>query len=279
MTILNLNLNLFSDLKIDLNNDSMDKIDINIRGWEKITEKPLPNKFWLSIVGPPGSFKTIFCINVTNNLIQKGFKCIYVSTEMSSSEVISQALSLRFNWKKIVNDKDLIIVDTENQSWVNGKLKDKIPSNSNEDLVNFITLSDAIRHIRMNWDLTDKVIMVIDSVASLWEDKPAMSRKFFRFIKRQTQIYFDLVLITSQLAIGTSHAFGFGIEHGVDGILRTGEYFEDGEMKNWILCVKLRSINPNRKLFSTDVDLHGFIIKDEIDIKGRYSDIYDVFSH
>lgn len=258
------------------------KVKIGINGFKQITIKHLTDKFWLATVGSPGSYKTVFCITEAEHQLQNGACLIYVTTEMSRHEIIGQARTFGFNWEEYINQQRLIIIDTENQRWDPSRgIVETTDEKGTKDLVEFDTFAEAILWARKvyDWELNQFTALIIDSVASLWEDKPAMSRKYFRFIKRRTQNWFNLVIVTSQLAIGTSRAFGFGIEHGVDGIIRTGEYFENGEMKNWLLPVKMRGMPVNKKLFKTKVNSSGGLeIGEPLNVEGRYATVYDAFS-
>jgi KaiC/GvpD/RAD55 family RecA-like ATPase len=254
------------------------KIRLGIEGFTQITIKPLPIKVWAGFIGEAGAGKTVFCITSLNYHLENGRNAIYASTEMTEDQLIQQARSLGFQWEKFIEEGSLFIIDTENQYWENGNLKRGIGSGKT-DLLNYVNFTDAVIAVRNQWELNEESILVIDSVAGLWEDKPAMSRKFFRYIKRKIQNYFSMALITSQLSVGSNKAFGFGIEHLVDSIFRMGHYFEDGKVKGWILCQKMRGVQINRKLLRSEIsNKGGFKIKEVINMEGRYMTVYDAFS-
>ena len=269
----------------------MTRFSLEIEGFEKITEKKFPKNFWLSLVGPPGCFKSIICIAEAEELMKNNnVKVIFVTTEAGAEDIITQARTFGFNWRNRVEKGELFIIDTEGTRFSNGSfvpidgLKERMDGSQmtsnaqGKDLTDLQTLTDAILFIRQRWELSEPSLLIIDSVATLWDDKPAMSRKYFRFIRRRLKVWFNLAIITSQLAVGTNKAFGFGVEHGADGIIRVGKFFENGEMKHWILCDKLRGLQFAKNLFSINVGDTGPQISEKIPMRGRYMTVYDAFS-
>jgi len=269
----------------------MTRLKFDITGFKQITHKKLLANSWIALVGPPGCFKSILCISEAEALIRgKNTKVIFVTTEAGKEDVITQARTIGFDWDKRIENNELFIIDTEGYRFNNGELipidglKERMDGSNmssgekGKDLIDLQTLTDAILVVRRRWDVSDPCLLIIDSVATLWDSAPAMSRKYFRFIRRRLKVWFSLVIVTSQLAVGTKMAFGFGVEHGADGIIRVGKYFESGEMKHWILCDKLRGIAFQKNLFGIIVDNTGPIVTDRIPMRGRYMTVYDAFS-
>jgi KaiC/GvpD/RAD55 family RecA-like ATPase len=249
---------------------STNKVETGFKGFRKITPKKVPSQFWISLVGPPGSFKTVFSIQSVEDHLQKGWKAIYISTEMSPDDIVGQARTIGYDWEAPLRDGSLIILDTE--------LDENHYFPEGEDPTDHIVLTDSILGLRKRGELHEDWMLVIDSVASLWEDKPVMSRKFFRYIKRKLKIWFSLAVVTSQLSVTTNRAFGFGIEHLTDGILRTANYIEDGEMQSCLACVKMRATQVRRALFKTRVNSSGPEILDRMELQGRKASLYDALT-
>jgi KaiC/GvpD/RAD55 family RecA-like ATPase len=248
------------------------KVGLGLKGFERITPKRIPRQFWVSLVGPPGSFKTVFCIQAVESRLREGWKAIYVTTEMSPENIVGQARTIGYDWETPLREGSLTIMDTEVDE--NHYFPDE------KDPTDYLIMSDTIlaQRKRGTPSVQEDWILVIDSVASLWEDKPVMSRKFFRYIKRKLKIWFSLVFVTSQLSVTTNRAFGFGIEHLTDGILRTANYIEDGEMQSCLACVKMRATQVDRSLFKTRVTSAGPEILDKMEVRGRRANLYDALS-
>lgn len=246
---------------------------LGVEGFEKITPKLLPDKFWIALVGPPGSFKTVMCICAMEYHMKKGVKCLYIATESEIAHITDQAKSFNFKWQERITNGDLVIVDW--QLHLEETLKESDRQSSPH--LNFTELIINKRK-QMGGIATINAMLVIDSVVTLWEDRAVMASKFFRYIRRRLQHLFNMAIVTSQMASSTKRAYGAGIEHIVDGILRTGSYFENGEMKTYLICVKLRERKVNRVLLLMEVNSSGVKITDQIQMSGRVANVYDAFS-
>lgn len=243
-----------------------------IPGFEKVTPKKIPNGFWVALVGPPGTFKTILSIASLEFHMSRGAKCIYVSTEEPEKDILNQAEAFGYKWREKIASGDLVIIDWQEHLQMLLGDKDKTKGIH-------LKFVDVILAERKKWGIaTEDAMMVIDSVVTLWEDMPQMAMKMFRYVRRRLQKFFNQVFIVSQMASSTNRAYGASVEHIVDGIIRTGNYVEDGYLKTWLMCVKMRELAVNRALLSVEVDASGPKIHERIEMRGRYSTVYDAFS-
>ncbi|HIE13712.1 TPA: KaiC domain-containing protein, partial [Candidatus Bathyarchaeota archaeon] len=60
------------------------------------------------------------------------------------------------------------------------------------------------------------------------------------FLKKVLAKWDFTILLTSQYAITTSEAFGWGVEHIADGIIRFRRFVREGVLKRYILIEKMR---------------------------------------
>ena len=67
-----------------------------------------------------------------------------------------------------------------------------------------------------------------------------MARKYSYFIKKVLSKWDFTIVVTSQYAITTSDAFGFGVEHIADGILRFRRFVRNGVLRRYLLVEKMR---------------------------------------
>ncbi|MFP3402980.1 MAG: ATPase domain-containing protein, partial [Acidilobus sp.] len=103
--------------------------------------------------------------------------------------------------------------------------------------------------------------LIIDSMSTFWLDKPALARKYSYAVKRVLYRWDFTVLMTSQYAITTSSAFGWGLEHVADGIIRFGRRIVNGELKRYVLVEKMRQTPHDLKVHYIDiVDGKGLVI-------------------
>jgi len=86
-----------------------------VRGLDSALQGGIPEGSWVSVYGPPGSYKTLHSLAFCLSALANGEKCVYVSTEMDYVQIKEQLESL--GWKpdkvygthftsKIVNNKD-----------------------------------------------------------------------------------------------------------------------------------------------------------------------------
>ena len=106
-----------------------------IRGLDDALQGGVPEGSWVSVFGPPGSYKTLhglaFCLNAVNS----GERCIYVSTEMYYPQIKRQLESLGWKYNayerqftnRIIEDRDygsyeLVWIDLDSLYWWAKKL-------------------------------------------------------------------------------------------------------------------------------------------------------------
>ncbi|MCS7120896.1 MAG: KaiC domain-containing protein, partial [Candidatus Bathyarchaeota archaeon] len=90
--------------------------------------------------------------------------------------------------------------------------------------------------------------LVIDSLSAFWLDKPAMARRHSYFVKKVLSKWDFTVMATSQYAITTSEAFGWGIEHIADGIIRFRRSVRKGSLRRFMLIEKMRQTNHSLQM-------------------------------
>ncbi|MEM2104469.1 MAG: KaiC domain-containing protein [Candidatus Bathyarchaeia archaeon] len=207
----------------------MERLSTGVPALDGMLSGGIPRGFSVAVTGEPGTGKTILCIHFTAQGIADGDKCIYVTTEESRGSIITQAGQFGFDFSSAVNDGKLVIIDalmgTENQ-WT-------IKALTVEELVSkVIEAKKALGYGRAR--------LVIDSLSAFWLDKPAMARRHSYFVKKVFSKWDFTILATSQYAITTSEAFGWGVEHIADGIIRFRRFVRNGFLKRYVLVEKMR---------------------------------------
>jgi len=210
----------------------------------------IPRSFLIASTGEPGTGKSIFAIHFITQGIRDGDICILVTTEESRESIIAQALQFGFDFKKAMEDKKLIIIDAlmgREDQW-------SLKTLEIEDLVDKII--DAKKNLGYG-----RARLVIDSLSAFWLDKPVMARKYSYFIKKVLAKWDFTVLVTSQYAITTSDAFGFGVEHIADGILRFRRFIRNGVLRRFLLVEKMRQTPHSLVMHEiTAVDGKGLVV-------------------
>ena len=217
----------------------------------------IPAGFTVAVTGEPGTGKTVLCIHFIAEGIREGDKCVYVTTEESRESIIVQANQFGFDFSKSIRENNLVLIDA-----LMG-LKDKwsLQSLDVEELVDkVIQAKKALGYGRAR--------LVIDSLSAFWLDKPAMSRRHSYFVKKVLSKWGFTTLVTSQYAITTSEAFGWGVEHIADGIIRFRRSVKGGVLRRYILIEKMRQTPHSLKMYEIEIiDGRGLVIRGSVDMR------------
>jgi len=222
---------------------NIERLSTGIRKLDELLEGGIPKRFFVAVTGEPGTGKTILCMHYIWAGLQQGEPGIYITTEESRDSIIRQAEMFGWNFLEYVSSENLIIIDalmrSRSDEWSLIKLEV-------EELVNVIIRAKkrfGYSHARV----------VIDSMSAFWLDKPAMARKYAYYVKRKLYPWNVTILATSQYAITTSDAFGFGIEHVADGIIRFRRSVRNGILRRFLIIEKMRQTNHDRRVWEIDI--------------------------
>ena len=228
----------------------IERLSTGIPEFDNTIAGGIPRGFFVAATGEPGTGKTIFCLHFIAEGIKEGDRCIYVTTEESRESILSQAAQFGLNFNKAIDDKQLIVIDALmglEDVW-------SLKSLEVEELVNKVI--EAKRNLGYG-----RARLVIDSLSAFWLDKPAMARRYSYFVKKVLAKWDFTIVATSQYAISTSDAFGFGVEHIADGILRFRRVVRKGVLRRYLLVEKMRQTPHSLVMHElTVVDGRGLII-------------------
>jgi KaiC domain protein, PAE1156 family len=212
-----------------MNSVKIERLSTGIPDLDKLLLGGIPRGFLVALTGEPGTGKTIACIHFIAQGIKENDKCIYVTTEESEESIIVQASQFNFDFKKAMQENKLIIID----ALLGGEKEWTLKSLDLDELVSKVI--DAKKKIGYG-----RGRLVIDSLSAFWLDKPAMSRRFTYFLKKVLSKWDFTTYATSQYAITTSEAFGFGAEHIADGIIRFRRLMREGRINRYLIIEKMR---------------------------------------
>lgn len=215
----------------------IERLSTGVSELDAMLEGGIPKGFMVAVTGEPGTGKTILCIHFIAQGVTEGDKCIYVTTEESRESIITQAAQFGFDFSSGIAEKKMIIIDAlmgRQDEW-------SLQSLDVEELMNkIIEAKRALGYGRAR--------LVIDSLSAFWLDKPAMARRYSYFVKKVLAKWDFTIMATSQYAITTSEAFGWGIEHIADGIIRFRRFVRNGVLRRYILIEKMRQTNHSLQL-------------------------------
>ncbi|PVU78426.1 KaiC domain-containing protein [Sulfolobus islandicus] len=231
------------------------RLSTGILDFDKLIQGGIPQGFFIALTGEPGTGKTIFSLHFIAKGLRDGDPCIYVTTEESRDSIIRQAKQFNWDFEEYI-EKKLIIIDAlmkeKEDQW---SLVNLTP----EELVNKVI--EAKQKLGYG-----KARLVIDSVSALFLDKPAMARKISYYLKRVLNKWNFTIYATSQYAITTSQAFGFGVEHVADGIIRFRRMIRNGELHRYILIEKMRQTDHDKHVWEIDiVNGKGIVLKGRLE--------------
>jgi len=208
----------------------MERLSTGVPTLDALIEGGVPRGFFVAVVGEPGTGKTILCMHFIARGIADGDRNIYVTTEESRESIINQARQFNMDFESAIEAGKLVIIDAlTGGEW---SLRNLAP----DELVEAVL--KAKRHLGYG-----RARLVIDSLSAFWLDKPAMARRYAYYFKRVLSKWDFTILATSQYAITTSEAFGFGVEHVADGIVRFRRSVKGGVLKRYVLIEKMRQTN------------------------------------
>ncbi|MEM4970010.1 MAG: KaiC domain-containing protein [Sulfolobales archaeon] len=237
------------------------RLSTGIHDLDLMIEGGIPEGFFIAIVGEPGTGKTVLSMHFIHQGILDGDRCIYVTTEEDRESIMDQAMRFGWEWKPFLG-KRLIVIDalkTQEDPW-------SLQEMEVETLINkIIEAKKALGYGRAR--------LVIDSISAFWLEKPAMARKYSYMIKKALSRWGFTTYLVSQYAITTMFAFGWGVEHIADGIIRLRRRISKGVLKRYLMVEKMRNTNHDKKIYEIDITARGLTILGPADL-----DIEDVSS-
>lgn len=203
----------------------------------------IPEGFFVALVGQPGTGKTITCLHFAWSGILCGEKCIYVTTEESRESIIRQAEQFEMEFGEATNEGRILIIDA--------LMREK------ED-------QWSLREVTVE-EMIDKVIaakkylgrgakrLIIDSMSAFWLRAPVKAREESYFVKRVLSKWHFTIYATSQYAITTKSAFGWGIEHVADGIIHFRRRVIKGRLVRYLIIEKMRQTPHDLRAWEIEI--------------------------
>jgi KaiC domain protein len=220
----------------------LERLSTGVDGLDALIEGGIPRGFFVAVTGEPGCGKTILSIHFTAKGVEEGDRCVYVTTEESRNSILTQADMLGMDLKGAVEQRKLVIIDA-----LMG-LEDRW-SLSSLDVEHLLEkVIEAKKELGYG-----RARLVIDSMSAFWLDKPVMARRHSYTVKKVLSKWDFTTLAVSQYAITTSEAFGWGIEHVADGIIRFRRAIRDGVLQRYVLVEKMRQTNHSTVMHSIKI--------------------------
>lgn len=232
----------------------MKKVSTGIIGLDEILNGGIPEKNVVLLSGGPGTGKSIFSQQFLWHGLQNNEPGIYVALEEHPIQVRQNMSQFGWNIKPFEEKGLFALIDAFTAGFGKSKEFEKYIVRDLNDLHDFIdVLRQAIK------DINAKRV-VIDSVTTLYLNKPTYARSIILQLKRVLAGTGCTSLLVSQVSIDERGFGGPGVEHGVDGIIRLDLDEIKGELKRSLLIWKMRGTSHSLKRHYFEITQSGIKI-------------------
>ena len=221
----------------------MKRLSTGVKKLDELLAGGIPQGFFVALTGMPGTGKTIACLHFIWAGLKEGERCIYVTTEESRESIVRQAEQFHMDFRSALEEDKLVIIDAlmreKEDEW---SLKEV----SIEEMINKVISAKML--LRKN-----VTRLVIDSMSAFWLRAPAKAREESYVVKRILNKWHFTIYATSQYAITTGAAFGWGVEHIADGIIHFRRRLVNGMLRRYIVIEKMRQTPHDLRAWEIDI--------------------------
>ncbi len=221
----------------------MHRLSTGIRRLDEILAGGIPEGFFVALTGMPGTGKTIACLHFVWAGLVAGENCVYVTTEESRESIIRQAAQFRMDFRTAIEKDRLVVIDA--------LMKEREDEWSLKDVVIDEMLQKVIEAKKRLGRETSR--LVIDSLSTFWLRAPVRAREQSYLVKRVLNKWRFTIYATSQYAITTGSAFGWGVEHIADGIIHFKRLIRRGRLIRYIIVEKMRQTPHDLRAWEIDI--------------------------
>jgi KaiC domain protein len=232
----------------------MKRVETKIPGLDEILNGGIPERNVVLVSGGPGTGKTILSQQFVWNGLQLGEAGVYVALEEHPVQIRQNMLQFGWNVKPFEEKGKFALIDAFTAGIGKTKEYEKYVVTDLNDLREIIdVLSQVVRDV-------DAKRVAVDSVTSLYINKPALARGIILQLKRVLAGLGCTTLFVSQISVGELGFGGPGVEHGVDGIIRLDLDEVNGELKRSLVVWKMRGTSHSMKRHPFDITSKGIVI-------------------
>ena len=230
------------------------KVKTGIPGMDEVLHGGIPERNVVLLSGGPGTGKSIFSQQFLWNGLQMGEPGIYVTLEEHPVQVRENMAQFGWDLGKYEDEGLFAMVDAFTSGIGKSKEYEKYIVHDLTDIREFVdVLRTAVK------DIGAKRV-VVDSVTTLYINKPAMARGVVMQLKRVLAGLGVTSILVSQISVGERGFGGPGVEHGVDGIIRLDLDEIDGELKRSLIVWKMRGTIHSMRRHPFEITDEGIIV-------------------
>lgn len=212
----------------------------------------IPEGFLVALVGMPGTGKTVACIHFIWAGLKNDESCIYVTTEESRESVVNQARQFKMDFLSPMKEGKLIVIDA--------LMREKEDEWSLRD-VSVEEMLDKVIAAKKTLGRSCKRLAV-DSMSAFWLKAPVRAREQSYTVKRVLNRWGFTIYATSQYAITTGSAFGWGVEHVADGIIHFRRTITNGFLRRYLIVEKMRQTPHDLRAWELEIlDGQGLVLR------------------
>jgi KaiC domain protein len=233
----------------------MKRVLTSIPGLDEILNGGIPERNVVLVSGGPGTGKTILSQQFLWNGLQMGEAGVYVALEEHPVQIRQNMAQFGWNVKPFEDKSLFALVDAFTAGIGKAKEYEKYVVTDLGDVTELIdVLSQAIKEMNAKR-------VVVDSVTSLYIDRPSLARGTILKLKRVLAGLGCTTFFVSQISVGERGFGGPGVEHGVDGIIRLDLDEVNGELKRSLIVWKMRGTSHSMKRHPFEITDKGIVVK------------------
>ncbi|NJE00337.1 KaiC domain-containing protein [Thermococcus sp. JdF3] len=230
------------------------RVRTGIPGMDEVLHGGIPERNVVLLSGGPGTGKTIFSQQFLWSGLQNGEPGIYVALEEHPVQVRQNMAGFGWDVRKYEGEGLFAMVDAFTAGVGKSREYGRYIVHDLTDIREFIdVLRTAIKDIGARR-------VVIDSVTTLYINKPAMARSVVMQLKRVLAGLGVTGILVSQISVGERGFGGPGVEHGVDGIIRLDLDEIDGELKRSLIVWKMRGTSHSMRRHPFEITDRGIVV-------------------
>jgi len=246
----------------------MKKVKTYIEDLDYLLNGGIPERNIVLLSGGPGTGKTIFSQQFIWNGLINGEGGVYVALEEHPFQIKQNMLQFNWDIKKFEKEGSFALVD----AFTSGVGKyTRFEKYVVQDITNLKEFLETIKQAILE---TNAKRVVIDSVTTLYINKPSVARTIILQLKKVLSGLGVTSIFVSQISVGEIGFGGYGVEHGVDGIIRLDMDEIDGELKRSLIIWKMRGTKHSLKRHLMEIGDKGIrVYKDKIVKKRKIIEI------
>ncbi len=232
----------------------MKKVKTWIPGMDEVLHGGIPERNVVLLSGGPGTGKTIFSQQFLWNGLNREEAGVYVALEEHPVQVRGNMASFGWDIRKYEEKGLFAMVDAFTSGIGRSREYERYIVHDITDVREFIdVLRTAVK------DINAKRV-VVDSVTTLYINRPAVARNTVMQLKRVLAGLGVTSILVSQISVGERGFGGPGVEHGVDGIIRLDLDEIDGELMRSLIVWKMRGTSHSMRRHPFDITDTGIVV-------------------